>query len=294
MADDAAPQGADGQAAAGQETPPATEPASESTKGPGKTASRGNGTSGTPAEADSTSPVDNEPTFFDPKSVPTELQPAYKQMQGAFTKAMQRISADKNKVEFYNQFAADPVGNMQKLAAQYGYRMTREQAAEALATKGSGDQKLPADWQPQSWEEVFSKAEERAAQKIFGQLQPLLNEVKQQKRQTIERQLSEIDPGWQQYEQEMADLIQQVPGLAAHPEKLYRLSVPPEVIESRATQRAIKRLEDKAKATAGAGGSTTTKKPGGLDPNQRFTSVQEAAAWAQRHLEDQGKWPPKK
>lgn len=290
MADDAAPSGNEGQASGGPDTQ-ATNAAPGGNAGQGRTASpTDQGTSGTTSK-DSASQSD-ESTFFDPKSVPPELQPAYKQMQAAFTKKMQAVSGERNKVEFYNQFAQDPVGNMQKMAQQYGYQLTRAQAQAAM--NGQQPESLPENWEPKSWDEVLSKAEERAAQKIFGQLQPLLNEVRVQKKQSIEKMLSDIDPGWQQYEQEMTELIQQVPGLAAHPEKLYRLAVPPDVAESRATQRAIKKLEEKAKAAAGSGGSTTIKKPSGIDPNQRFSSVQEAAAWAQAKLQEEGKWPPKK
>jgi hypothetical protein len=292
MADDAAPATTDGQAGGGSAAiTQTTDVASTSDSGQGVKASGDSGTSRTTPK-DSASQGTDEPTFFDPKQVPAELQGNYKSMQAAFTKAMQKISGERNKVAFYDQFSQDPVGNMQRLAAQYGYRMTREQAAAAVNDQDQGGG-IPQNWEPKSWEEVFSKAEERAAAKIFKNLQPLLDEVKSQKRASIERQLSDIDPGWQQYEQEMADLIQQVPGLAAHPEKLYRLAVPPDVIESRATQKAIKRLEDKAKSAAGAGGSTTTKKPSALDPNQRFTSVHEAAAWARSKLAEEGKQPPK-
>lgn len=288
MADDAAPSTDAGQADGGTATQ-TTDTAPQGDAGQASASTGGKGTSGT-TKADPATGND-EPTFFDPKSVPDELKPAYKQMQAAFTKSMQKASTERNKAQFYDQFASDPVGNMQKLAQQYGYQLTRAQAQAAVQGQ---QQDIPQDWQPQSWQEVLTKAEERAAQKIFGQLKPLLSEVQQQKKATIERQLSEIDPAWQQYEGDMIQLLQEVPGLAAHPEKLYRLAVPAEVMESRATQKALQRLEAKAKASATAGGSTTNRKPSALDSTQTFTSVQEAAAWAQRKLEEEGKWPPKR
>ena len=287
MADDAAPSTDAGQANTG---PAAPAPDAAPQSGAGQaSASTGNGTGGT-TQADPVSSQD-EPTFFDPKTVPDELKSAYKQMQAAFTKSMQKASESRNKAQFYDQFSADPVGNMQRLAAQYGFQLTRAQAAQAAS--GAPPEDL-TNWQPNSWQEVLQLAEERAVQKVIGQLQPLVAEVQKGKKETIERQLSEIDPAWQQYEGEMIDLLKQVPGLAQHPEKLYRLAVPQEVAESRATQRALQRLEAKAKASAGAGGSTTSRKPSVLEPDQRFTSVQEAAAWAQRKLEEEGKLPPRR
>ncbi|HOX22268.1 MAG TPA: hypothetical protein PLL10_02295 [Elusimicrobiales bacterium] len=290
MAGDAALGATEGQASGGTaEAAQTTGAAPDGKAEQGKEASSGKGTSRTTETSDSASHDDSE-SFFDPKSVPAELQPAYKQMQAAFTRGMQKLSSERSKAQFYDQFYRDPIGNIQRLAKQYGYQLTREQAAALEQAQGGP---LPKDWQPQSWEEVFQKAQQITTENIYRQLQPLLSEVKKQKRDSIEKTLSEIDPGWQQYEQEMVDLIKEIPGLANHPERLYRLAVPPEVIESRATKKAIERLESKAKAAAGAGGSTTTKKPGAVDPNQRFASVQEAALWAQRKLEEEGKWPPK-
>lgn len=290
MAEEAAPSTDEGQAAdAG--TTESTGAAPDTGAGQAD-ASAGKGTSGTTRDAAPAS-QDTDQSFFDPKKVPAELQPAYKQMQGAFTKAMQTLATQRNKVNFYDQFAADPVANMQRLASQYGYQLTRAQAQAAI-NQQEQQGGLPEDYQPKNWNEVFQKGAEFAKQQLMQELSPLINEVRQTKKQNIERQLSDIDPAWQQYEPEMIELINQVPGLAAHPEKLYRLAVPAEVVEQRATQKALQRLEAKAKATAASGGSTTNKRPSVLDHDQKFTSVQEAAAWAQRKLEEEGKWPPKK
>lgn len=285
MTDEAAPSADAGQAGAGSEatqTPDVAPVASD--KGQ---AADGKGTPGTSEAAPRTG--DTETTFFDPKTVPKELEPAYKQMQAAFTKKMQGLSSLRQKGEFYDQFSADPVGNMQKLAAQYGYSLTRAQA-EKMAGQGDTGQ----DWQPQTWQEVLQKAEERATQKVFNELRPLLQEVQGIKKESIEKQLAEIDPTWQQYEEDMIANLRDNPGLARDPAKLYRISVPLEVIEARATQKALAKFETKAKSTVGAGGSNTHKKPGGLDPEQRFSSVAEAAAWARRKMEDEGRFPPKK
>src|SRR5574340_1187189 len=65
-----------------------------------------------------------EPTFFDPSAIAEELKPAYKQMQAAFTKKMQALSGERQKIEAYNQFMADPIGQMQQVAKQYGYSLT--------------------------------------------------------------------------------------------------------------------------------------------------------------------------
>jgi len=52
-------------------------------------------------------------------------------MQAAFTKKMQGLSGDRQKIEAYNQFMQDPIGQMQQVAKQYGYSLTRAEAAAA-------------------------------------------------------------------------------------------------------------------------------------------------------------------
>ena len=59
------------------------------------------------AEAPDTGTTDAEPSedsFFDPKAVPDALKPAYKQMQGAFTRKMQEIAQSREKVAAFDQF----------------------------------------------------------------------------------------------------------------------------------------------------------------------------------------------
>jgi len=197
-----------------------------------------------------------EPTFFDPSSLSEELKPAYKQMQAAFTKKMQGISGEKQKIEAYNQFMRDPIGQMQQVAQQYGYSLTRAQAAQAIQ-----DQQVqpPQNWEPQSWDEVMTKAEERAEQRIMAKLQPFLGNVQKQTATNIERQLSEIDPMWKTYEDDMRSMLQQHPTLVNDVSMLYRLSVPEEVLTSRAVQTALSKFQSKAEQAKVSGTTRTSR-----------------------------------
>lgn len=197
-----------------------------------------------------------EPTFFDPSAIAEELKPAYKQMQAAFTKKMQGISAHKQKIEAYDQFMRDPIGQMQQVASQYGYSLSRAQAAQAIQEQqGQQDQ----NWEPQSWDEVMSKAEERAEQRIMAKLQPFLGNVQKQTAATIERQLSEIDPQWRAYEDDMRSMLQQHPTLVNDVSMLYRLSVPEEVLTSRAVQTALSKFQSKTEQAKVSGTTRTSR-----------------------------------
>ena len=66
--------------------------------------------------------ADGEP-FFDPSEITDPaLQAQYKKMQSAFTQKMQGLSQQNNevrdKIQQFDAFMQDPVGNIQRLAAQ--------------------------------------------------------------------------------------------------------------------------------------------------------------------------------
>jgi hypothetical protein len=219
----------------------------------------------------STGPGTQEDSFFDPKELDPALIPAYKQMQSAFTKKMQGISSNKQKIEAFEIFERDPVGTMQQIAKQYGYDFVRpgEQTQQKQQTE---------NWEPQTWDDVFSRAKDMAKAEIMKEMAPVFDEFRNVKKSNIEKQLAEIDPTWQQYEDEMKVTLQEHPSLAKDPVKLYRLSVPEDVLMSKATQNALKKLQDKANAGQVKGYSTTTQKHKvDFDRNMTFSEAVEAA-----------------
>lgn len=85
----------------------------------------------------------------------------------------------------------------------------------------------------------------------------------------------------------MMDNLRRHPTLVNDPIQLYRLSVPTEVLESRAMQKALKRMEDKVKGTQVSGGSTTTRKaPAGVP--DKAVSFDEAVKYAEQKLAEEG------
>lgn len=212
----------------------------------------------------------DEETFFDPREIPAELMPAYKSMQSAFTKKTQAIRNDRQKIEAYNSFMADPVGNMQRLASQYG--MTVKQLDAAMNQPGEGK-----EWEPQSWDEVL----ERSAQQTLSKLQPALAKIHEHEKSNIERMLDEKVPEWRQHEDEMAALLRQHPTLASNPELLLRVALPSEILERRAYQSAIKKLEAKGKSSQVSGGSKTPQAP---KANREASSFAEAYQIARERL----------
>lgn len=185
-------------------------------------------------------------SFFDPASIADkpELQSAYKQMQASYTKRMQDFAKHRTKIDAYDRFEKDPLGTLRELATNYGWQLVQR-----------GDKDQSQDWNPQSWDDVMAKAKEE----VLKEMRPVFNEVKTLKKQNIEARLDSQYPDWRTYEDAMMDKLRAHPSLVEDPDALYRLSVPSEIWEARATSKAMQKLKGASENAQVSGGSTTTK-----------------------------------
>jgi hypothetical protein len=87
----------------------------------------------------------------------------------------------------------------------------------------------------------------------------MLGTVKEMHKNTVESQLEAIDPNWRLHEDEMLSNMQAHPSLVNDVAKLYRISVPEEVLMQKATQQALRKLEGKVDAAKVHGSSRTSK-----------------------------------
>ena len=271
---------------AGEAGFPDTEPAGGQTIGDGPQ----NLDSGQSVETQSTSEgAPTEDTFFNPADIADkpELMSAYKGMQSAYTKKMQSIAEQRNKIEAYDAFYQNPMEQVQRIAQQYGMKLTPADGAQSRVENQGHQGQVGEDWQPQNWNDVLIRAKDMAKQEIMQDLNPVFSQVQNMRKQSIEQSLTEIDPTWHQYEDQMKSNLQTHPTLANDPAMLYRLSVPQEVLESRATQAAIKKMEDRQKSAGVSGTSTTSKKPGSGLPDKPL-SFPEAVEAAKKKLAEQG------
>lgn len=250
---------------------------------------------GGPADAqpsqgqDGGQPMQAAPTgepFFDPSNLSPELLPAYKQMQAAFTQKTQALSQNRQKIEAFDRFMADPIGGLQQLASQYGLQITRAQAAAAVAQQQQPEDPY-ANWEPQRWGDVIDTTQKAVAQQlrqelrqeILQELSPYLGQVQQMQAKNVEAQLTQIDPNWKAYEPKMRDLLAAHPTLANDISMLYRLAVPPEMVEAKAMQQVLKQYEQKAKqGQVTAQGTAPRSQPA----SPKISSFEEAWADAKR------------
>lgn len=226
----------------------------------------------------------SEETFFDPRSLEDkpELQSAYKEMQRAFTKKMEGIKSNRQKIEAYDAFYQDPLTQIQTMASQMGYKLTRAEAQQVA----NQQQQNQDDWEPQNWNEVLTKAEERAYERVKKDLAPVFNQVKELRESNLEKFMDDNFSDWRMHEDEMMSNLKAHPTLVNNPTALYRMSVPPEVLESRATQAALKKLQTKAEGSKTSGASTTKHKE--MPMPDKPVSFQQAVEYAKKELAKKG------
>lgn len=222
-----------------------------------------------------------EESFFDPASIQDnpELVAAYKQMQGAFTKRMQSLSSQQEKVKAYDEFMRDPMTQIRTLASQYGMQLSNGQQASTQEQEFS----------PQSWNDVLDHFKQAAKDDILQSLQPFISDIHKVKKQSIESYLDSNYADWRSYEQEMMDLIQQHPTLSSNPDMLYKMAVPDDVITKRATQAAMKKLQGQTESAQMTGKTTTSRKPTEV---KKANSFAEAFEMAKAQLAAKGIRPP--
>lgn len=193
--------------------------------------------------------TDVESSFFDPASIrgKPELEAAYKQMQGAFTKRMQDFAQHRQKVDAYDRFARDPINTVSAIAQQMGFKLVQ-----------AGNEQ-PKDWNPSTWEDVLTEAEKRAESRVLKRMEPVYNELRDLKKQSVEGYLDSQFPDWRTYEDDMLRTLQEHPTLANQPDKLYRLSVPEDVWEARATKAAMSKIQQRQQSASMAGATSTTR-----------------------------------
>jgi hypothetical protein len=228
--------------------------------------------------ADTTQATD---TFFNPATLPPELKEIYNGMQAAYTKKTQQISAEKKKIEAYNQFMANPQATIKQLASQYGLTI-------AQATNLAQGQPVDAapdfnNWEPQTWQEVADKltpaVRRQVTEELMGKMQPVFKELQETKKNSYKKILDDLDPNWKTYEADMVELLQAHPSLSNDPAALYRLAVPEEIKQAKAVQAALQKLKTQASASAATPAQPAESKSA---KPKKGLSIQEAWAIAKQ------------
>lgn len=234
--------------------------------------------------------------FIDPRDLAPELQPHFKRMQAAFTKKMQTVAKETDKVKLVDQFRSNPDFAKQLILAEaqrLGLQVSDPVAKPASAGTGGGSAipqefieavraELPAEVQWMA--PALAKA---TYSQVKAQVAPLLQQNQQRAQQerqgewdTLTSQLSERAPGWEAHEDDMLALLDflQSPALK-HPtfgskvDILFNLATG----NAAATQQALQRMSDAGRRRTLTGQSARTAVPNVTERVLKAPS--KAAAW---------------
>jgi hypothetical protein len=227
-----------------------------------------------------------------PGDVKGQLEAFMKNIQGDYTRKNQALSETRRKVEAYNAFESDPRGTITQLAQQMGFKLV---PADSTGQDAQSDQYqgwTPDKGNPESWKDVTaylgSMVEGLMKKHVGSNMAPVFQQLQEYRKNTIESRLNDIDPSWRQYEESMMSNLSKYPAMANDVELLYRASVPSEVLESRATQKAQARMQNKIKSSQVSGGSTTRTKAEEQNISSKPRSFEEAYQLAKDTLAKQG------
>lgn len=262
----AGPDGANGQSATAD---PGT------TSDPGTTATGPDGGSGQSASQSQTTagPGNGEESFFDPKDViGTPLEAAYKQMQAAYSRKNSEFSQGRQKIDAYDQFMANPEKQMQQIAQQYGYSLVKGQPPSEEVSFNT-------------WDDVTDHIGKQVRDQIMKEMDPVIGQVQDLRKQSIESIFDTKYPDWRHYESEMMDNLQKHPTLVQDPDMLYQMTVPNNVLEQRAMKAAMEKLKGQGDQLTGPSSTQQTTKDEGLSGVKSFS---DAVNYARQRLKERG------
>lgn len=220
-------------------------------------------------------------TTLDPATLSPELQEVYKSMQGDYTKKLQANSEQRKELEQFSgireSFNADPQGTIRKLAEQYGIPLAQAAAAVNEAQGNNPDE-------PQTWENVYQTAEDRAYDRIKQEMGPMADNMRKLQAASVETQLDGIDPMWRRHEESMQANLKTHPTLANDIPLLYEMAIPKAERDSRATQAALAKMRNLEKSGAVSGKTTTRSAPAGA----AVSSFDDAVTEAKRLIAERG------
>jgi len=221
-------------------------------------------------------PVTPEPEqFIDPRDLPPEIVPHFKRMQAAFTKKMQAVARDRDKVELVNKYRSDPDFARQFIQQELQRFGVGAQTAQPQAPQGGGGrppqpfvdaitQKLPQElqWMAPAIAEATYASVAHLTAPMLQQNQNRVREERESEWDGLAQDLSQRQPGWEAHEDDMLEIYDflQSPKLK-HPVYGSKLDLLLNLVtgNAAATQRAIQRMSDagRSRTTTGQPSRTT-------------------------------------
>ncbi len=240
--------------------------------------------------------------FISPADLPTEVQPHFKRMQAAYTRKMQALAADRDKVELVTRFRTDPEFARQLIAAEaqrMGLALQAPPATEQPATNGSTGgpppalvARIEASLSPEmKWlAPQLAAATWAGVEPLTQRSQQADQEARNQQFQALVAQLSEALPGWEAHEDDMAELHRWLKSDAmAHPRFGSKLELLYHAVtrNAQAVRTATTRMADGARAASRTGGSGRNSAPNITDRVRKAPNNADAWELARQFAQDE-------
>lgn len=245
--------------------------------------------------------------FISPQELPAEVVPHFKRMQAAYTRKMQALAADRDKVELVTRFRSDPEFARQLIAAE-AQRMGLTLQAPPPAngqpapngTPGAPPPELVARIEASLSPELKWMAPQMAAatwastqmyiQPLAQRSQQADQEARTQQYEALVAQLSEALPGWEAHEEDMAEVHRWLKSDAmTHPRFGSKLELLYHAVtrNAAAVRTATQRMTDAARSASRTGQSNRTSLPNITDRVRKAASTREAWDIAIKHAQEE-------
>lgn len=250
--------------------------------------------------------LDGDKSNLDPRTLPPELQPIFKNMQAAYTRRFQELNQIRDKAQAVDRFFSDPqyaYATLSQWAQQNGYTLAPANAQGKPQGSQQGDvpaylvEAMKQNLGPEL--EWLAEPQAKAMYSAFqGMLMPLLQQQQAQRQQQLTQQwdglaseLSNLAPGWEQHESEMGDLFDYLsdrtqlthPKYGSKLQLLYDLAT-----KNSATLKQVqKRVQSAATNRVTSGRTTGNRAPSIENEIAKAGSTQDAWALAVKHARSQ-------
>lgn len=199
--------------------------------------------------------------FFDPNTLPEELKPAWKKMQGAFTKKMQEAAKVRNRADAFTELMSMP---------QFRALVDKLRNGE---TEEEPEEKEPARKGQRTIEEIVERAVNKAVRPIVQSSQ---NSKKEAQLRDEFNQFQKDHPEWENYREPMKEILEKNPSYSY--EDAFKLAAFDDLLDNEG-KLAGETIRSKKKANLSKGGGPSI---GGKPSPKVSKTIREAFEAAER------------
>lgn len=264
------------------------------------------GTAAVIAGATEPAPVED---FISPADLPAEVQPHFKRMQAAYTRKMQALAGERDKVDLVTRFRSDPEFARQLIQAEahrMGLTLQAPPAAPGQPATSNGQSAPPPEliarieaslspdmkWMAPQMAAATWASTQMYTLPLHQKSQQADQEARNEQYQALAAQLSDMLPGWEAHETDMSDLLGWIKSPAlTHPRFGSKLELLYHAVtrNAAAVRTATQRMTDASRARSTTGQSGRSSAPNITDRVRKAATTREAWDLAIQHAQEEAR-----